>query len=192
MRSSFIRSGIIPYSSVKLENGTTETYFLIGKSHTEDGWEGSGKWTSFGGKPEGNETPKETAVREFYEETMGFFNDKDEYLKILDDKHAVIERNMFYTYMLPIEYDPKICGYFKGAYQYARQCMKLTNTGKPVMHDGPDGLYEIVEIFWVPYSQMQNVLSHQNLNNKFRIRFIRTLKLMMKKFSFNDGLVTLK
>ena len=57
--------GILP---IAFKNG--KIYFLFGRE-TIDIWKDSGLWSDFGGGKEKNETYKETAIREGWEETDG-------------------------------------------------------------------------------------------------------------------------
>lgn len=59
-------AGVLPYAWKD-----NEIWFLLGKERRDDTWEGSEKWSSFGGKRELNQTVEQTAIREFYEESMG-------------------------------------------------------------------------------------------------------------------------
>ena len=49
------------------------TYWLLGKERRVNGWNGSEKWSDFGGsKKNDEETPEFIAAREFHEETLAF------------------------------------------------------------------------------------------------------------------------
>ena len=52
-----------------------DVYVLLGREKETPGWrQGSKKWSSFSGKIEINETPLQTAAREFREETCAAVN----------------------------------------------------------------------------------------------------------------------
>ena len=69
-------AGILP---VIKENG--KIYMLLGKD--------LGGWSGFSGGQDGDETPQETAFREFHEETIGIFPDVD---------ISFLQRNCFHVH----------------------------------------------------------------------------------------------
>ena len=64
-------AGILP---VALYKG--EVYFLFGRESRHIDHKASGLWSDFGGSREKNETYKQTAIREGYEESSGFLGTK--------------------------------------------------------------------------------------------------------------------
>ena len=62
-------AGILPITLYK-----NDLYLLFSKEYKN--YKGHVDWRDFGGTPENNETPKQTAIREGWEESSGFLGNK--------------------------------------------------------------------------------------------------------------------
>lgn len=100
--ATFKYAGVLPFSFGPTSG---QLYFLLGQEQFKQDWEGSTTWADFGGGREGNETPKEAAAREFYQESMGFWGSQETILARLDDLKRV-EVNNGYMYLMEIPYFP--------------------------------------------------------------------------------------
>lgn len=136
--------GVLPYAH---HQGTR--YYLLGKEHLETGWDGSGKWSDFGGDPEGEE-PYIGAAREFYEETMGFFGNLEE-LKLLVRNGIRVQVGGGYTFLVEIPFDPNVSILFERVHRYFLQCASMHKQKKGYMFipSCPSGMYEKTDIRWI-------------------------------------------
>lgn len=93
--------GILP---VALHNNTI--YFLFSREYIHSKDKG-GLWSDFGGSREGNETYKETAVREGFEESSGILGSKKNIENLINNYTLkTITVNGFREYLVIINYDP--------------------------------------------------------------------------------------
>jgi len=83
----YYAAGILPY--IKIDD---TTYFLLGKDKRH-------KWSDFGGKSEtrDNNNPKNTAIREFYEETCGCISSLHKIQYIMNNTNIICLRGKSYT-----------------------------------------------------------------------------------------------
>lgn len=96
----YYAAGILPY--IKIDN---KTYFLLGKDKRS-------KWSDFGGKSElkDNNNPKNTAIREFFEETSGCISTIYKTSHIIHNKNIICLKGKSYTrkdyfmYIINLEY----------------------------------------------------------------------------------------
>ena len=90
---------------------------MLGRENIYDKWEESGMWSNFGGTRDDNEKNLECVLREFQEETNGFFGDVDKVReKILKNPNNIIIYNSNYkdiTIFYRIPYNKKIIEYYK-------------------------------------------------------------------------------
>ena len=122
-------AGILPYT---VHN--KKLYFFVGKSRKD------GKITDLGGKIEGNETPKETAVREFYEESSGLMGTKRQLfgkLRTKDLKSQYIVCGSYKIYIVKFKYNEGI------ERKYSELLSKVDMANKK------DGFFEMDSIFWI-------------------------------------------
>ena len=101
-------SGILP---VALHNNSF--YFLFSREFLK----GNKKivdWRDFGGTPENNETTKETAIREGWEESSGFLGNKSSIKNLIENKLVCTVKSSSYTvYVVEIPYDKTLPQRFK-------------------------------------------------------------------------------
>ena len=130
--------GILPVARYK-----GQLFFLFGREV------GDGKWSDFGGRREGDETPWETAIREGSEELNGFFgNTKD--LGVLVNNNAVyrVHINSYDTYIFQIDYDANLPNYFVNNHRFIKKHLpKEVRKG--------NGLFEKSEIAWFSLTELR-------------------------------------
>ena len=104
-------AGILP---VAINKG--ELYFLFGK---ESKYADIGGWSDFGGSKENNETKIETAIREGYEESNGFFGSKYNLQKNVE-KFLLLEikSKTYSSFLYKIKYDQNITKYYNRNYKF--------------------------------------------------------------------------
>ena len=150
-------AGIIPYTI-----RDNQIYYLLGRDWRDEGW------SDFGGKCEEDDKnkPKSTAIREFYEETMGSVLT---YKTLMNEIHNIKEYitsttlngSPYYMYFLYIE-DIDYIIYFDKIYNFIK-FIKGNDSSKYL---------EKCEIKWVPSSELKRA---NNSEIKFRNIFKKTL-----------------
>lgn len=155
-------ASIIPICS---HNG--KRFMLLGRESAGYS-ERSKNWDTFGGgREEIDKSPKDTAIREFDEETMGVFGSTDYIREKLHKVHVHIKNTMHYVYILQIPYDPIIVETYNRILSKMRDCFRT----KKVTKDGiematlylptcPKGLFEKTMLSWFP---IKNVLASPEL-----------------------------
>lgn len=148
-------AGIIPYT---IRND--QIYYLLGRDWRDEGW------SDFGGKSEEGDKnrPIMTAVREFYEETMGsvltyksLMNDMENIKEYITS--TTLNGSPYYMYFLYVK-DLDYILYFEKIYNF----IKFTK--------GNESKYlEKCEIKWVSSKELKNI----NGGIKFRNIFKKTL-----------------
>lgn len=154
VQRAFKYAGVLPYS---FGPTTGQLYFLLGQEQFKQDWEGSDRWADFGGGREGNETPKEAAAREFYQESMGFWGSQESIFQRLDDEKRV-ELNSGFMYLIEIPYFPNedqanttsLAAAYARVVQYFGVCAREQQPprGFQEIPTCPNGWYEKTHIRW--------------------------------------------
>ena len=136
--------GILP---VAIHKG--KIYFLFSREWIKSKDDG-GKWSDFGGSREGDETYRETAIREGYEESGGFLGSKNN-IKNLVDNHTLLNvtKNGYSCYLVLIDYDASLPKRFRNKF-------KKVLDSKPHMVKKHNGLYEKDMLRWYSYEDMKS------------------------------------
>lgn len=139
-------AGILPFTIYK-----GKLLFLFGRENKDKYKKDLGKkglWSDFGGSREGNETYKETAVREAFEESSGFFGNMEDIENLINTKciHE-IEHNKYKTFLVYIPYNNRLIHNFRKQFLYVKK-------NKPGLYH-KKGLYEKDMIKWVPYNKLR-------------------------------------
>jgi hypothetical protein len=117
-------AGVLPYYFHK-----GQLYIILGREKYEANWDGSEKYSDFGGGPEEEDQkdPKRTAARECYQESMGIFGTADEIYKKLKDPVEIVQggKVVGYTYLLHLVDGYNRAKIFNTVYDYVKKC-KMT------------------------------------------------------------------
>ena len=135
--------GILPVAIVK-----GKLYFLFSREWNKSK-DDPGKWSDFGGSREKNETYKQTAIREGYEESSGFLGSKKNIKSLVENNLITsITFNGYTTYIVLIKYDKTLPNRFR---------KKFTDTlkSKPELVKQHNGLYEKDMAKWYSYDDMK-------------------------------------
>ena len=103
-----------------------QLYFLFGKENIYATTPG---YADFGGGTDNNESFMETAIREFTEETTGFFGNKTQLKEYVKKKGTFIinyepkskRYNTYRTYILPIQYNPYIVEFYNNNHSFLKE-----------------------------------------------------------------------
>lgn len=140
--------GILP---VAIKNG--RIYFLFARE-TVGRYKDSGKWSDFGGSKENKETYFETAIREAWEETNGFFGDKKQISYLIRKKTIkAFTWHGYRTYLVLVDYDKSL------PHKFRRNFLKIKKNS-PELLNNKDGLYEKDKIKWTEYRNLKKKMKH--------------------------------
>ena len=130
------RSYVLPMAKTK----SGKLVILLGKESSD------GSWSGFGGGKEKNERPVETAVRECYEESMGFLGDHKHISSLIS--HIGSTGNHHF-YHLPVEYNQKLKSLYVDNYKLNSMYLK-------------EHLREKTDVDWVDAAQFrESVMGHR-------------------------------
>ena len=109
--------GILPFTIYK-----DKYLFLMGREYrTNPKNKDNGLWSDFGGASDKNETYKDTAIREGFEETEGFIGDKKHIEKMINDNTITeITINKYKTFIYYIDYDADMISKFRNNFFICR------------------------------------------------------------------------
>ena len=168
--------GVIPYT--KNEN---EYLFLFGRESIERKWEDSGKWGDFGGKFNDDETNLDGIIREFYEESHGFFGNK-EYLNKYFTKNISNLLILFskeydgIIIFLPINYNPDLPNFFKNSIFITKDILVRKGAIKMAQNRG------FFEKDDVSFFSIKEIIEKQK---KFRKNINEILKYLIEHWEVN-------
>tara|TARA_B100000963_G_scaffold102977_1_gene89135 strand:+ start:2481 stop:2957 length:477 start_codon:yes stop_codon:yes gene_type:complete len=133
--------GILPVAIYK-----GKLYFLFSREWIKS--KEGGKWSDFGGSKEGNESYKETAIREGCEESCGFLGSKKNIENLIDNNTiAEITLNGYRTYLVLIKYDSRLPKRFRDKFN-------RTYKSKPWLVEERNGLFEKDMLRWYTYEEL--------------------------------------
>ena len=138
--------GILP-----LSYHNNELYLLFSKEYND--YRGKPDWRDFGGTPEKNETTKQTAIREGWEESSGFLGSKSDIEKLIKNNLvSVVNNNKYTVYIVLIKYDEKLPTKFKKHFtdMYKKDKTKICK----------NGFYEKSELRWI---KVKNLHKHMDM-----------------------------
>ena len=134
--------GVLPVAIYK-----GKLYFLFSREWINAKDDG-GKWSDFGGSKEGNETYKDTAIREGHEESGGFLGSKKNIKKLVNNSSiAEITANGYRTYIVLVDYDPNLPKKFRDNFNSVLK-------SKPWLIEEHNGLYEKDMLRWYSYEDI--------------------------------------
>src|SRR5210317_1395730 len=137
-------AGILPFTIYK-----GRVMFLFGRENKDktDNSKKKEMWSDFGGSKEGLENYTQTAIREGFEESSGFFGDKEDIEQLIREKCLKeIENNRYKTFVVYVPYDDKLVGNFRRNFLYVKRNNQELYRSK--------GLYEKDMIKWVAYRDL--------------------------------------
>ena len=145
-------AGIIP---IAIYND--KLYILLGR---EAKGRDKGKYDAFGGGPnKEDKTPRDTALREGYEESMGFFGTKS----YIDKSMELLMPDLETDFILKIDYTPDIPRLFNNVYRYMKKgCIRIRK-----------GYLEKDQLLWFPVNKKQSV-------DNFRYYFKKMYKYLVE------------
>lgn len=170
--------GIIPFSF-----HNSELYFLFGRESKEIRWAEKGLWADFGGKiDKEKESNFDGMIREFWEETNGFFGEKEKIKKYITEN---IEKILFFysdcykgiILFLPVKFEKNISIYFHNSYIFSK---KMLGDKKEVEKVRKNGFLEKDGITWFRIQDIKKNIK------KFRKCNREIIKLIEDNFSITD------
>ena len=164
--------GILPYT---IHEG--EIYFLLSRESIDYKWKESGLWSDFGGKKEKNETYKDAAIREGYEESNGILGD-EKYIENLIDNHCIfhLTKNKHRVYVVYIKYDKHI------PRKYRRKYLKARNYN-PEEFKQNRHFYEKDMLRWM---SIKDIYSNMNMFRYYYKYVIKNIISRMKTYAIED------
>ena len=158
----YMGGGILPIAFYK-----GKIYFLFSREYSKSKTKG-GLWSDFGGSRESNETYRQTAIREGFEESNHIIGSKKELIKLVDNSIYEITINKYRTYIVLIDYDKELPNKFR------KQFLSIKNS-KPHLI-AKNGLYEKDMLKWYSYQDIKNDF------NKFRPFYKNIVKKILHLF----------
>ena len=151
--------GILPVALHK-----NQLYFLFSQ---EAKIKETSKWSDFGGSRERDESQYQTAIREGYEETSGFFG-SEEQLKQLIRKQKVVTINIdtYATYIFKIDYDKNLPTYFNNNFKFIEKNLPQLVSKK--------GLFEKRQLRWFSINDIARK------KNMFRIWYKPIINIILQ------------
>ena len=170
-------AGILPYTFDQSGN----CHFLLGKDN-------DGDWSDFGGRCElkDNNDEKNTASREFYEETLGSIININECFEKINNPgiNKIISKTLngspYYMYLIYIDY-----------LNYSESFIKTSNFIKYQFSNDKKNISKIIEktcIRWVSMDTLLNCVENKDFSSPISLRgvFYKTLE------NFKDQLLFLR
>jgi len=135
-------AGILPIAE---HNGYK--YLLFSREYEKQ--KGKVDWRDFGGKTEKNETIKETAIREGWEESAGFLGSKNDIKNLIKNKLIKkITVNGYTIFIVSIDYDAELPKKFREHFKkmYKKDKSKICK----------NGFYEKDMLKWIRIDKLPN------------------------------------
>jgi len=139
----------LKYACVNIfSKNKNDTYILLGFEDYNK------KYSSFGGHIEKNENAITALYREFFEETIGLYGNKQQTKKFVDKhlKHKYIKDKTL-IYNIEIPYNKNIVIYFNNIYNYINKCMIKNKKNKKLpsnyITSCPIGYFEKSKLKWI-------------------------------------------
>lgn len=146
-------AGAVPFSFYE-----NDYYFLFGRETKGLKWSDSGLYGSFGGtiKKE-KEKNIDGLIREFWEETNGFFGERDIIDKFIKDnfnKMLAVQSDVYrgVILFLPVKYEPSLSYYFSFSYNFTK---KIINNKKKIENVRSKGFLEKDKAKWMKIDDIQ-------------------------------------
>ena len=138
-----VAAGFLP---VALHKG--KLYFLFGKEAYNDDAPG---YSDFAGGVEAGESLYKSAIREFQEETTGFFGNATQLDKMIKKNGGVyrMKHDTYHIHLFRMDYDEKVCEYYNNnhTFVYDRIDHKFLKSTK---------IFEKIRIDWMTVEEMKS------------------------------------
>jgi len=158
--------GILPYT---IHDG--QILFLLSRESIDYKWKESGLWSDFGGKKEKNETYKQAAIREGFEESNGILGNINDLETLVNNNSPFhITKNKHRVYVVYIKYDKQLPRKFRNNY------LKIRNYN-PDEFKNNRHLYEKDMIKWM---NIQDIHSNMKM---FRYYYKYVIKNIIHKIN---------
>ena len=143
-------------------------YFLFSREYINSKDDG-GLWSDFGGSKDKNETYKETAIRESFEESDHILGSKKNIENLINNNITSITLGGYKTYIVLIKFDKTLPNKF-------RKNLLDIKKNKPHLIE-KNGLYEKDMIKWMSYNDIK-----KNKNKIFRPWYRKFITHLLKIF----------
>ena len=160
--------GILPVARYK-----DKIYFLYGREAIRGHDRDAGLWSDFGGAKEKHETPKQTAIREGYEETSGILGSQTNIKNLIHyDLLGTIYYRGYTIFLVEIPYSRHLPKRLSRRYNYALK-------KEPEKVFAHNGLYEKDKAEWM---ELQNLKDRINIFRPwYRTMVLKTIKFFERK-----------
>jgi len=133
-------AGVLPYT---FNRG--KLFFLFGLEQKTSDTPG---WADFGGGKEGNETIRETALREWEEEMSGILGNSSVLRRLMDrGPHETVGISHYTTFLVPIVYDESLPVHYNNMERFFERSSLDTSV---------KGLFEKHEIRWFSVAELKS------------------------------------
>ncbi len=142
-------------------------------------------WSGFGGGAEKGESPKKTAAREGWEESMGFLGTKEDIYNIINSDNnrniAAYANDRYTEYVIYVSYNKDWPQLFKRIYDYWHKCGIRDNTKDPALYipTCPKGYSEKLAIKWVKLVDLRKGEYDGVLRDCFREMFAEGYNIIL-------------
>ena len=139
-------AGILPIAIFN-----NKIYFLFSREQNSYN-SNHNQWSDFGGRKEKNETYKETAIREGWEESDGFLGDISDITDLINNKTvAIITSKGYRTYIVKINYDKNLPELFQNKFQEIKK-----NNPELI---SKNGFYEKDKLRWIEHNNIKKYMN---------------------------------
>jgi len=161
-----VGSGILP---VAYHNGSF--YFLFSREYQKINKKKI-DWRDFGGGKENNESKKQIAIREGWEESDGFLGTKTKIKKLIEEKtFCKIKTKHYFLYIVHIPYDKTLPKRFKQKFD------KIAKSNPEKL--AKNGLYEKDKLKWI---KLQNLPKNMDKFQPWYKKIIKKIQIAFNNY----------
>ena len=132
-------------------------------------------WRDFGGKKENNETNKQTAIREGWEESDGFLGTQKDIKDLIEKKTFYkLKTKNYFIYIVNIPYDKTLPSRFKKKFDKIAK----SNPEKLAKH----GFFEKDKLKWI---KLENLPKHMDKFQPWYKKIVKEIYYVFKNFYKN-------
>lgn len=143
-------AGVLPYAK-QIVNNRTNLYFLFARETLDikEKTDSMGLWSDFGGSKEKGETSLETAVREGYEETSGFFGSPSKLKNQLQKTNIkYVSKTKYNCFFMRVPYNKNLPNYLENNYKFIKKT-------QPHLIHKHNGFFEKDKFAWIEYNDLR-------------------------------------